>query len=154
MTLYYVSWITDCSYGAMHVHALFESPDLPTAKREWKNLVRDQNGCAIAVAYNKKPDYEELWALPDFLQDKSKEQILDYYAPPERCSFARKDYCYSSEKCKKFIQPFGCYQQKYDEWVSRWGTYLPTPDAGCRLGLINSFWLWLKRRAKATERGL
>ena len=42
MPSYYVSWFVDCSYAAMHVHAVFEAPDTQTAKREWRERVADQ----------------------------------------------------------------------------------------------------------------
>lgn len=77
MPRYYVSWIIDCAYGAMHVHALFEAPDIQTAKQDWRKLVHEQNQVATEPAYpNKKPLYEELWKLPDFLQEKQRKKFL------------------------------------------------------------------------------
>ena len=151
MTRYYVSWITDCSYGAMHVHALFEAPDIQTAKREWKDRVRDQNHYVIAVAYDKRPDYEELWRLPEFLQDKTKEEVLDYYAPPEVCSFRRKEgTCGASTRdnplgCGRSAPPFGCAQTMRDEWEARWKLYIPAPaqTAPKTAGLIKRLWAWV-----------
>lgn len=139
MPRYYVSWFVDCAYGAMHVHAIFDAPDIQTAKQDWRRLVHEQNQVATEPAYpNKKPLYEELWRLPDFLQGKTKEEALDYYAPPERCSFARDTWCSASENCQKFKQPYGCYQKKHDEWERRWKPLVPEPER--KLTFFNRLW--------------
>lgn len=122
---FYCSWIQDCAYAAMHCHTVFEAENLEVARRDWRSIIVS-NHISCCPAYGNK--YEELWALPAFLQDKTKAEIQDFYGPPEVCSFKHGDQCYATTRdrpqgCGKAHQPYGCYQQRHEEWVAKWGEH-------------------------------
>lgn len=147
MARFYVSWITDCAYAAMHVHSVFEAPSLKVARAEWASRVYEQNRVAIAPAYG--PHYEELWELPAFLAAATKEEVQDFYGPPEPCSFKQGNRCTATtsdrpEGCGMAAFPYGCYQKMHEEWMAKWGKWRGEVDgpAFARNKMVPLFRWW------------
>jgi hypothetical protein len=125
MKKYYIVYFQDMGWAANGIQWIVNANSVKEAREVFPDQVRAA-GFACTARGDHEPsgtgsDILEFAEVPLSLYGFTDDQIIDYYSEPKPCDFMKERGC-SNETCPhKEYSKYGCYTEKHNEWVAKWG---------------------------------